>query len=127
MHYETNTARKISKLTQSSIVSFDTSAATLEDNSGSKKFYLTDDRPGTDVILEKSILKSKILEALSKLGTREQQVIKMRFGIGYEEGFTLDEIGEYFGLTRESIRQIERRSMKKIRQGEIGILLKDFL
>jgi RNA polymerase primary sigma factor len=119
--------KKISKLTQTSIVSFDTSASTLEDISGSKKFYMTDDRPGTDVILEKSILKSKISEALSKLGTREQEVIKMRFGIGYEEGFTLDEIGQYFGLTRESIRQIERRSMKKIRQGEMGIMLKDFL
>ncbi len=119
--------KKISKLTQTSIVSFDTSGSTLEDNSGSKKFYMTDGRPGTDVILEKSILKSKISEALSKLGTREQEVIKMRFGIGYEKGFTLDEIGKYFGLTRESIRQIERRSMKKIKQGEIGILLKDFL
>jgi RNA polymerase sigma factor (sigma-70 family) len=119
--------KKISKLTQTSVVSFDTSASTLEDHSGSKIFYMTDDRPGTDVIFEKSVLKSIISEALSKLGTREQQVIKMRFGIGYEKRFTLDEIGLYFGLTRESIRQIERRSMKKIRQGEIGIMLKDFL
>lgn len=119
--------KKISKLTQTSVVSIDTSGSTLEDNSGSKKFDMTDDRPSTEVILEKSILKSKILEALSKLDTREQEVLRMRFGIGFEEGFTLDEIGEYFGLTRESIRQIERRSMKKIRQGEIGILLKDFI
>ncbi|MGB7293203.1 MAG: sigma-70 family RNA polymerase sigma factor [Thermodesulfobacteriota bacterium] len=119
--------KKISKLTQTSVVSIDTSASTLEDSNSSKKFYMTDDRPRIDVIMEKSILKSKILEALSKLETREQEVLRMRFGIGYEEGFTLDEIGEYFGLTRESIRQIERRSMKKMRQGEIGILLKDFV
>lgn len=99
----------------------------LEDTNSSKKFYMTDDRPRVDVILEKSILKSKISEALSKLETREQEVLRMRFGIGYEKGFTLDEIGEYFGLTRESIRQIERRSMKKIRQGKIGILLRDFI
>jgi RNA polymerase primary sigma factor len=88
---------------------------------------MTDDRPRTDIVLEKSILKSKISEALSKLETREQEVLRMRFGIGYEEGFTLEEIGAYFGLTRESIRQIERRSMKKIRQDEIGILLKGFI
>ena len=119
--------KKISKLTQTSVVSIDTSASTLDDNSGSKKFYMADDRPRIDVILEKRILKSKLSEALSKLETREQEVLRMRFGIGYEEGFTLDEIGEYFGLTRESIRQIERRSMKKIRQGEMGILLKDFI
>ncbi len=119
--------KKISKLTQTSVVSIDASASTLEDSNSSKKFYMTDDRPRVDVILEKSILKSKILEALSKLETREQEVLRMRFGIGYEKGFTLDEIGEYFGLTRESIRQIERRSMKKIRQGEIGILLRDFI
>jgi RNA polymerase sigma factor (sigma-70 family) len=119
--------KKISKLTQTSVVSIDASASTLEDSKSSKKFYMTDDRPRVDVILEKSILKSKILEALSKLETREQEVLRMRFGIGYEKGFTLDEIGEYFGLTRESIRQIERRSMKKIRQGKIGILLRDFI
>lgn len=119
--------KKISKLTQTSIISFDTSTSTLEESSGSKKFYMTDGRPGTDLIMEKIVLKSKISEALSKLGTREQEVLKMRFGIGYEQRFTLDEIGDYFGLTRESIRQIERRSMKKIRQSEIGILLKDFL
>ena len=119
--------KKISKLTQTSVVSIDASASTLEDSNSSKKFYMTDDRPRVDVILEKRILKSKISEALSKLETREQEVLRMRFGIGYEEAFTLDEIGKYFGLTRESIRQIERRSMKKIRQGEIGILLKDFI
>jgi RNA polymerase sigma factor (sigma-70 family) len=119
--------KKISKLTQTSVVSIDTSASTLEDHSGSKRFYMTDHRPRSDLILEKSILKSKISEALSKLEKREQEVLRMRFGIGYEEGFTLDEIGEYLGLTRESIRQIERRSMKKIRKGEIGILLKDFI
>jgi RNA polymerase sigma factor (sigma-70 family) len=119
--------KKIAKLTQTSVVSIDTSASTLEDNSGSKKIYMTDDRPRTDIVLEKSILKSKISEALSKLETREQEVLRMRFGIGYEEGFTLEEIGAYFGLTRESIRQIERRSMKKIRQDEIGILLKGFI
>jgi RNA polymerase sigma factor (sigma-70 family) len=119
--------KKISRLTQTSVLSIDTLASGLDDNSGSKKFYMTDDRPRTDVILEKSILKSKISEALSKLETREQEVLRMRFGIGYEKGFTLDEIGEFFGLTRESIRQIERRSMKKIRQDRIGILLKDFI
>ncbi len=119
--------KKISKLTQTSVVSIDPLASALEDDSGSKNFFMEDDRPGADVILETIILKSKIMEALSKLGTREQEVLRMRFGIGYEERFTLDEIGEHFGLTRESIRQIERRSMKKIRQDKIGMLLKDFI
>lgn len=119
--------KKIFRLTQTSLVSINTLASALEEDSGSKKFYMTDDRPGSDVILEKSILKSKISEALSKLEAREQEVLRMRFGIGYEKGLTLDEIGEYFGLTRESIRQIERRSMKKIRQDQIGTLLKDFI
>jgi RNA polymerase primary sigma factor len=119
--------KKISRLTQTSVVSLDTLASALEDDSGSKRLYMTDDRPSTDVILEKGILKSKISEALSKLEAREQEVLRMRFGIGYEKGFTLDEIGECFGLTRESIRQIERRSMKKIRQDQIGMLLKEFI
>lgn len=119
--------KKISRLAQTSVVSIDTLASTFEDETESNNYHIADERPGTDLILEKSILKLKISEALSGLEPREQEVLRMRFGIGYDKGFTLDEIGAYFGLTRESIRQIERRSMKKIRQNEIGELLKQFL
>jgi RNA polymerase primary sigma factor len=51
----------------------------------------------------------------------------MRFGIGYDESYTLDEIGNRYSLTRERIRQIERRALKKLRQLSNGSVLKDFI
>jgi RNA polymerase primary sigma factor len=51
----------------------------------------------------------------------------MRFGIGYDDSYTLDEIGTRYRLTRERIRQIERRALRKLRDLEVGTLLRDFI
>jgi len=51
----------------------------------------------------------------------------MRFGIGFETTYTLDEIGRYFNLTRERIRQIEKRALEKLEDSDIGGRLKSFL
>jgi RNA polymerase primary sigma factor len=69
----------------------------------------------------------KIEEALSSLTDREEDILRMRFGIGYDESYTLDEIGNRYSLTRERIRQIERRALKKLRQLSNGGVLKDFI
>jgi len=57
----------------------------------------------------------QILGILQTLTSREAQVIKMRFGIGFDKDYTLQEIGEYFSLTRERVRQIERTAFKKLK------------
>ncbi len=57
----------------------------------------------------------QILGILQTLTSREEQVIKMRFGIGFDKDYTLQEIGEYFSLTRERVRQIERTAFKKLK------------
>lgn len=75
----------------------------------------------------KVTLTQKIKEALSTLTEREEKIVKMRFGIGYEASFTLDEIGRDFRLTRERIRQIEKRALEKIEDSRIGAILKSFL
>jgi RNA polymerase primary sigma factor len=64
---------------------------------------------------------------LSNLSSREEQILKMRFGIGFETTYTLDEIGRYFCLTRERIRQIEKRSLEKLEGSDIGGMLKSFI
>ncbi len=51
----------------------------------------------------------------------------MRFGIGDEEEYTLDEIGRDFGVTRERIRQIERRAIGKLERSGMGFILRSFL
>jgi len=72
-------------------------------------------------------MSEKIEEALKNLTDREEDILRMRFGIGYDESYTLDEIGNRYSLTRERIRQIERRALKKLRQLSTGGILKDFI
>jgi len=57
-----------------------------------------------------------LCSAFSKLTPREEKILRMRFGIGEQQEYTLEQVGDYFGLTRERIRQIERDAMEKIRQ-----------
>jgi DNA-directed RNA polymerase sigma subunit (sigma70/sigma32) len=51
----------------------------------------------------------------------------MRFGIGYNQSFTLDEIGKRFGLTRERIRQIEKKTLQKIRESSSAPALRSLI
>lgn len=53
---------------------------------------------------------------LSKLTYREQEVLRLRYGIGYDHEYTLDEIGQKFCVTRERVRQIEAKALRKLRQ-----------
>ncbi len=61
------------------------------------------------------------------LTQRQEQIIRMRFEIGYETAYTLDEIGREFGVTRERIRQLENEALKKLATSEYGDMLKSFL
>ncbi len=63
----------------------------------------------------KALMREKILEVLETLAPRERDVIKMRFGIIDGHQRTLEEVGRHFNLTRERIRQIEARALKKLR------------
>ena len=60
--------------------------------------------------------RQEIDRVLSTLTPREEKIIRMRLGIGEETDFTLDEVGNVFGLTRERIRQIEAKALKKLQQ-----------
>ena len=70
--------------------------------------------PPPDSIIEAAYLPKNVDEALFKLSPREREVIKMRFGIGYEDSSTLHEIGRKLNLTRERIRQIEKTALHKL-------------
>ena len=90
--------------------------------------FIPDEATGTpDYAVARATLTTNIIDALSTLTPREEQILKMRFGIGYETTFTLDEIGKHFRLTRERIRQIEKRALEKLEDSEVGAILKSFL
>jgi RNA polymerase primary sigma factor len=71
-------------------------------------------------------LKQEIDEVLSSLNPREEKVVRMRLGIGEKTDYTLEEVGEVFGLTRERIRQIEAKALKKLKHPTKRKRLEDF-
>jgi RNA polymerase primary sigma factor len=80
-----------------------------------------------DSVVADEGLTKKIREALTILTPREEEILKLRFGIGYESTYTLDEIGKKFNLTRERIRQIEKAALEKLADSNIGEVLHSFL
>jgi RNA polymerase sigma factor (sigma-70 family) len=80
-----------------------------------------------DSLIAASLLPKSLETALSELNTREREVVKMRFGIGYENALTLDEVGKRFRLTRERIRQIEKSALEKIKNSSSGTVLKSMI
>ncbi len=72
-------------------------------------------------------LKEEIDKVLSTLTPREEKVIRMRLGIGEKTDYTLEEVGEVFGLTRERIRQIEAKALRKLKHPSRRKRLDSFL
>jgi RNA polymerase primary sigma factor len=71
-------------------------------------------------------LKEEINKVLSTLTPREEKIIRMRLGIGEKTDFTLEEVGNAFGLTRERIRQIETKALKKLKHSSRRKRLESF-
>jgi RNA polymerase primary sigma factor len=74
-----------------------------------------------------SLLKEKIEEILSTLSPREARVLRLRFGLNNDKPCTLEEVGEKFGLTRERIRQIEGKALRRLRHPIRARQLKEYL
>lgn len=80
-----------------------------------------------DSLVAKSGLMDKLREALTLLNPREEEILRLRFGIDLKSTYTLDEIGKRFNLTRERIRQIEKAALGKLANSEIKEHLVSFL
>ena len=74
-----------------------------------------------------SNLKSATNKVLSSLTPREEKVLRMRFGIGMQSDYTLEEVGKQFSVTRERIRQIEAKALRKLKHPSRSKRLRSFL
>ena len=85
------------------------------------------DSPRADSLLMSESLQKEIERSLNTLTEREREVIKLFFGIGMNHGLTLEEIGAKFDLTRERVRQIKEKAIRRLRHKSRSRLLKAYL
>jgi RNA polymerase primary sigma factor len=89
--------------------------------------FVSDDTPRTDNNLMRESLNKEIQRSLSTLTEKERDVINLYYGIGMNHGLTLDEIGAKFNLTRERVRQIKEKAIRRLKHTSRSKLLKAYL
>jgi RNA polymerase primary sigma factor len=90
-------------------------------------FVEDDSTPTPTQSAYQNLLHEKIEEVLSTLSPREARILRLRFGLHNGRPYTLEEVGQKFGLTRERIRQIEGKALRRLRHPRRSRLLKDYL
>ena len=98
-----------------------------EDDSHLGDFIPDEDVPAPAEAAAFSMLKEQLVEVLETLTEREQKVLKLRFGLEDGRARTLEEVGKEFEVTRERIRQIEAKALRKLRHPSRSKKLKDYL
>ncbi|UTW61138.1 RNA polymerase sigma factor RpoD/SigA [bacterium SCSIO 12741] len=83
--------------------------------------------PSTDDNLMHESLIKEIERSLTTLSEREREVVRLFYGIGRKQGLTLDEIGDRFDLTRERVRQLKEKAIRRLRHNSRSKLLKAYL
>jgi len=77
--------------------------------------------------IDQGLLRSRVDEALQDLSWREREILKLRYGLGDGHSYSLDEVGKIFSVSRERVRQIEHRAVRKLQQSEHSGHLANFL
>lgn len=126
MEMEPEKVREILKISQNT-TSLETPVGDGEDDSILGDFIADDKQVSPYEATSKQMLRENIEEVLSALSDREAKVLKMRFGLQGNKTMTLEEVGKKFGVTRERIRQIEAKALRKLKHPSRRKKLQDFL
>ncbi|MHB8626831.1 MAG: sigma-70 family RNA polymerase sigma factor [Aggregatilineales bacterium] len=120
-----NKVRKIMRVAQEPM-SLDMTVG--QEDSGSLGDFIEDDKiMGPVDAAARQLLKEQIRSALNVLNDREREVLEMRFGLTNGQESTLEEVGAHFGVTRERVRQIEAKALRKLRHPSRSRALRDYL
>ena len=98
-----------------------------EEDSHLGDFIPDDDAPAPADAASHTMLREQLMEVLDTLTPREEKVLSLRFGLEDGRSRTLEEVGKEFNVTRERIRQIEAKALRKLRHPSRSKKLKDFL
>jgi len=90
-------------------------------------YDIADEGPTAEDAVNLSELKTEITKILAKLTPREEHVLRMRFGIGLDTDYTLEEIGKKFSVTRGRIMSIEAKALRKLKHPHLAKNLVGFL
>jgi RNA polymerase primary sigma factor len=108
-------------------VSMDAPLSSAEDGGTLMDVMANPDSPKADHALMAESLQKEIERSLSTLTDKEREIIRLFFGIGMNHGLTLEEIGAKFNLTRERVRQIKEKAIRRLRHTSRNKLLKAYL
>ena len=125
LHIEESKVEEVLKIAQEP-VSLETPIGEEED-SHLGDFIQDDEASQPSEEASYTLLREQLEEVLSTLTTREEQVLRMRFGLTDGKPHTLEEVGKQFDVTRERIRQIESKALRKLRHPSRSKKLRDFL
>lgn len=125
MEIPTDKAREIIKISQKP-TSLETPIGEEKD-SRLKDFVADEGIPAPTEDTSRELLKKQLLEVLGSLSPREQRVIELRFGLRDGKPRTLEAVGKEFGVTRERIRQIEAKAIRKLRHPSRSKIIRDYL
>ncbi|OQA93708.1 MAG: RNA polymerase sigma factor SigA [Microgenomates group bacterium ADurb.Bin219] len=124
MAISTSRVREIMKISQDT-TSLETPVGDDEDSILGD--FIADTAPSPYDTASRQLLKDNINEVLETLSGREANVLRYRFGLGGERPMTLEEVGKKFGVTRERIRQIEAKALRKLKHPSRRKKLQDYL
>jgi RNA polymerase primary sigma factor len=110
---------------EKNVISLDSPIIATEQNT-LLDFMVDEVLPAPDSISDRETLKEKIKDALNLLSPRENEILRMRYGLDRNDTFTLDELGREFGITRERIRQIEKAAIEKLAKSSMRERLEGF-
>ena len=126
MEIDVDKVEHIMKIKQD-ISSLDASVRDDDEDSVLGDFIEDEDTPSPNESATTQLLKEHVNEVLGILTEREQKILKMRFGLEDGKSHTLEEVGQEFSVTRERIRQIEAKSLVKLRKHKDSKKLHDYI
>lgn len=126
MDMDPEKVREILKISQNT-TSLESPVGDGDDDSVLGDFISDDDQLSPYEATSQQMLRENVEEVLSALSDREAKVLRMRFGLNDNKMMTLEEVGKKFGVTRERIRQIEAKALRKLKHPSRRKKLQDFL